>query len=33
MPNYFDLVEFEVKHIVRSGIVKEYLTVKQELYD
>jgi phosphate starvation-inducible PhoH-like protein len=32
MPEYFDTVEFKVEHIVRSGIVKEYLTVKQELY-
>lgn len=33
MPEHFEMAEFEVKHIVRSGLVKEYLTKKQELYD
>jgi phosphate starvation-inducible protein PhoH len=31
MPEYFDIVEFGLDDIVRSGIVKRYLTVKEEI--
>ena len=33
MPKYFDIIEFEICDIVRSGIVKEYLTVKEALLE
>lgn len=33
MPEYFDIIEFSIEDIVRSGIVKRYLTVKNELYE
>ena len=29
--NYFDLIDFDIKDIVRSGFVKDYITAKEEL--